>query len=109
MSSDRISPEQLLFLRDCRQRISACAYRGNRVDGKRPGPFQHEGASIMVRNCLRMAEIEGYSGEDTMTVIAFEALKQVEHLLDLVLQHSMGNPRTIFPMRTDEEPGNEGG
>jgi hypothetical protein len=51
-------------------------------------------SNALAHNLLMTAEMRGWSGEDTMTWLAFEALKRVEHLEDLMLEHARLSPMT---------------
>ena len=66
--------------RELRKHIQRCAFRGNRIDGK--DSRQINITSSMARNVLSFCELNGYSGEDTMTVLAFMALKNLEQTTD---------------------------
>ena len=102
--SAEISPDSLMFLRDCRQRINALAYRAQRLDNKRSPNVP--GVNI-VRNCLMHAQREGFSGEDTMTLIAFEALKALENMSDAYMV--MLNSTPMHSMVMPKGDGHEGG
>ena len=46
----------------------------------------------LVRSVIDSAAAQGFSGEDTMTWLAFEALRRVEKLEDLILDESLTKP-----------------
>ena len=77
-----IKPETAQEVTECtdprgmRKRILEYGYRGD----------------SMTKAILDSARYQGFSGEDTMTWLAFEALKKVEHLEGLMLDHVMMNP-----------------
>ena len=84
-------PHQLMHLRDCRQRINAAGRRDMRVDGSKGTPT----TGSLIRSVLTLAEHEGYSGEDTMTLLAFEALKLLEQANDRQLDMLMLAPARV--------------
>lgn len=83
-------------VREMRQRINVAARGHERVDGKDGGPFSASPAAPMVRNVLTMAEAQGLSGEDAMTVLAYYALKEYERLYDLLLDDAIMRPTTTM-------------
>ena len=77
-----IKPETAQEVTECtdprgmRKRILEYGYRGD----------------SMTKAILDSARYQGFSGEDTMTWLAFEALQQAEHLEGLVLDEVMSRP-----------------
>lgn len=65
--------------------------------------YAHRGDEPMVKAVFYAAEIRGLSGEDKMTILAFEALKMLEHYKALLLDWSMKqpNPPAIFTPEID--------
>ncbi len=51
----------------------------------------------LIHACLRMSEARGLSGEDMYTVLAFEALKQLEELRKRYLNTINTMPFSQFP------------
>jgi len=78
--------------REMRQRINRAGYGYERVDGKEMGPSNLPPAAAMIRAVLTAAEYQGLSGEDAMTMLAYNALVGYERLHDHVLQEAMLNP-----------------
>jgi hypothetical protein len=74
------TPDLPLDPRDMRKRIMRAAYRGERLDGK-------HGLTVSIAHAvLRTAEHAGYSGEDTMTMLAYHAILQLEQMQDLLTE-----------------------
>jgi len=82
--SDPIKPDDV---RAMRQRIfRAHRVSFERIDGKQLSPFHIARGSAIVRHVLNMAEIHGWSGEDTMTAMAYHALLGLEAATDRLLE-----------------------
>jgi hypothetical protein len=87
--------------REIRKLLTNAAYRGDRIDGKR-GRFEGMNTpSLMARNVMQMAECNGYSGEDAMTVLAYHALLYYEDALDRLINDL--NLRPSPPLVTTNE------
>lgn len=71
--------------REMRQRLLRVAYGRERVDDRPIGMTEISPTSALVNFCMRMGEREGWSGEDTMTALAYHALLRCEALQDNVL------------------------
>lgn len=77
-----IKPETAQEIKECaeiqgmRKRITEYGYRGD----------------ALTRNVLESARHMGLSGDDTMTWLAFEALKRAEYFEELVLSQAMLRP-----------------
>lgn len=72
--------------REIRQALRRSAYRGERIDGKDLGWSQiATPSSSLARRVFDMAQYTGLSGEDEMTVLAYNALIMYEQLFDKVL------------------------
>ena len=77
-----IKPETVAEINECatpqgmRKRIIEYGYRGD----------------SLTKAILEAARYQGLSGDDTMTWLAFEALKRSEHYESLVLEQAMLNP-----------------
>jgi len=70
--------------------ITECADpRGMR---KRLMEYSYRGNEPIVRAVLEAAKHRGLSGEDTMTLLAFEALKGMELYKSMVIESAMLNP-----------------
>lgn len=63
---------------------------------KRLNEYARQGNEPIVRQVFCLAEINGLSGEDKMTVLAFEALKALEHCKDLILEQVSLSPAPII-------------
>ena len=61
-------------------------------DGMRRRLFKYSFSDALTRNVYDMSKYRGLSGEDTMTVLAFEALRRLEKLTDQHLEFVMTNP-----------------
>ena len=72
--------------REIRKHLNEVSRNGCRVDGKRISDFSMNAPSAMLRNVLIAAEIQGYSGEDLMTVLAYNALLRYEDVLDRLIE-----------------------
>ena len=72
--------------REIRKLLAKAAARGDRIDGNRDGFGAMNEASVMARNVMKMAEYQGYSGEDAMTVLAYHALLRYEDALDRLIE-----------------------
>ena len=84
--------ELLTDPREIRKHLHLAAYRGARI-GPQAAPERFpSSASSLARNCLRMGEAMGYSGEDTMTALAYHALVQLERVTDLMLAEAALRP-----------------
>ena len=73
--------------REMRKLLSRVAYRGDRIDGK-DELNAVSAASSLARDVMHMAEAQGLSGEDAMTVLAYHALLQYERTLDMLLHEA---------------------
>jgi len=62
------------------------------IQGKRQRIYRYSRENSMVRCVLRAAESMGLSGEDTMTWLAYEALKRVEHMEEITLEYINTHP-----------------
>jgi hypothetical protein len=73
---------------EMRKAITNAAFRGERLteDGKLSL------SPPLVRNVLVAAEQQGLSGEDTMTWLAYEALKGYERCMDQLIETAMLSP-----------------
>ena len=79
-------------VREMRHQINKAMHGYERVDGKDVGRLSIPPAGAMIKNIVYAAQAHGWSGEDTMTVLAYEALKGYEGLYDRVLEHAMLTP-----------------
>lgn len=78
MEREEIMSKPLSDPREIRKALQRTAYRGGRISDDR----QDSMGLPLVRAVLNMCESLGYSGEDTMTVLAYHALLAYENLLD---------------------------
>ena len=58
--------------------------------------YSYRGGEPMVKAIFDSARYRGLSGEDTMTWLAFEALKGMEHLKELILNDAMLRPSALL-------------
>ena len=82
--------------REMRKRISTAAYRGDRIDGNNMGRFSYSSAASLAHAVLVASEAQGYSGEDCMTVLAYNALVRYEDLMDRLLENYQRTPIPHF-------------
>ena len=67
-------------------------------DGMRRRINRYSREDPLVKAVLDMAYHRGFSGEDTMTILAFEALRQRERLMDHALNEAMTSiPAHVIP------------
>lgn len=85
-------------VREMRQRINqAVRGYGDRVDGKQTGMAGIAPMSSMIRAVLMLAERDGWSGEDTMTALAYHAIVRCESLYDNVIEfHNIMPPSPMI-------------
>ena len=62
-------------------------------DGMRRRLFKYGFSNPLVRNVVDSSRMRGLSGEDTMTWLAFEALKRAERLQEITLETVNSNVR----------------
>lgn len=76
---------QPIDVREIRQAITTAMRGAVRVDGKdtRHG---YSAAGNLARNVIILGEREGWSGEDTMTVLAYHALVALEASQDQLME-----------------------
>ena len=69
------------------------------VAGMRQRIQRYSEEDSLTRSITRAAYHLGLSGEDTMTWLAFEALRRIEHMEQLLLDHKINHvaPMTIIP------------
>ena len=70
--------EPLTDPREMRKVLQEAARGDARVDGKPLGQWSMPPASSLIRNALHAGHHAGWSGEDTMTVLAYHALRAYE-------------------------------
>ena len=93
-------PGDMLLKPETAEEVTECADpRGMR---KRLLEYSYRGGEPMVKVILDSSRYRGLSGEDTMTWLAFEALRQLEHLKGLVLNDAMLRPSTPMIVAHDE-------
>jgi hypothetical protein len=86
--------KELTDVREMRKALRDMSYTGSNLGGDRPdyGP-----TAALARNCLRAAEAQGFSGEDTMTLVAYHAILQLEKAYGMLLANpSLASPAPIF-------------
>lgn len=71
--------------REIRKAMMDAIYRGQRFDGGDTARFGVGGATAFAHYVIAMCESRGYSGEDTMTVLAYHALLRNEKSDDELL------------------------
>lgn len=78
-------------VREMRQRINRAAYGRERVDGKDVRDSIPP-AGALINAIMNLAQRDGWSGEDTMTALAYHALVQYESMYDRVLDGIVISP-----------------
>lgn len=81
--------------KEIRKHLTNVRYRGLRVDGKELNRSSISTTAAMVNNIFSLAEAQGYSGEDAMTMLAYHALLQNEKLMDMQLEFLQTSPAKI--------------
>lgn len=71
--------------REIRKLLMDVAFRDSRIDGNNVNYNAINAPASMVHHVMNMARARGYSGEDTMTVLAYHALLRYEDALDRLL------------------------
>ena len=90
--------EPLTDPREIRKLLNDAAYRGGRIDGNKAVFGCMNMPASMMRNVMRMAEAQGYSGEDAMTVLAYHALLRYEDALDRLIEQLNITPASPLVM-----------
>lgn len=62
------------------------------INGKRALIRRYGWHDNLVHRILTLAEREGWSGEDTMTMIAYHALLEREEMREMLVNHAMTTP-----------------
>lgn len=94
----KLKPETAEEITDCatpdgmRRRLQQYAYRGGEP---------------MVKVVFDMARYRGLSGEDMMTVLAFEALKGLEHINGLLLKEAMLSTNPVMLLEPAAHPSDQ--
>ena len=83
--------------REMRKVIRETAYRGHRFDTSNSASL----ASPIARNVLMAAERDGWSGEDTMTALAYHALLEIDRLYSQLIESV--NMQVYRPMIISKE------
>lgn len=78
------------------EEITECAT----VEGMRRRIQKYRYNDAFTRAVLDSAYVRGLSGEDTMTVLAFEALRRLERLTDVQIDHVMRSPMPPLIVRS---------
>ena len=81
--------------REMRVAIGLAARGFVRVDGAEVRPSQIAPASALIHAVQTMARVHGLSGEDAMTVLAYEALRAYEGAYDKVLRIASATPMRL--------------
>ena len=84
-------------INEMRRKIQGVAYYGERADGRDNRSFSP--ISSMVKNVFDIANHEGLSGEDRMTLMAYHIMLQYETLFDKVLdmEHNKVPAYVVIP------------
>ena len=90
--------EPLTDPREIRKLLNDAAYRGGRIDGNKDVFGCMNMPASMMQNVMRMAEAQGYSGEDAMTVLAYHALLRYEDALDRLIEQLNITPASPLVM-----------
>jgi hypothetical protein len=81
--------------REMRKVMMLAIHRGDRIDGN-DFPYKINSASALARNVIYSAESMGYSGEDTMTMLAYHALLALEQSNDRLLEMANLSPTPLM-------------
>lgn len=92
--------EPLTDPREMRKVLQEAARGDARVDGKPLGHWSIPPASSLIRNALHAGHHAGWSGEDTMTVLAYHALRVYESAYDRLLDVANCMPSCTSPSST---------
>ncbi len=87
--------------REMRKAMQAAVYRGERVDGTGRSRGSMSVAAVLARNVMQSAEIQGFSGEDTMTAVAYYALCELERMNDRLLEQLYLMPAPKMVVKRD--------
>lgn len=78
--------EPLTDVRDMRKALTMAAARGDRIDGAPPRPNEMPLGFHLPRTAHNLAQFNGWSGEDQMTWLAYQAMLALEKAYDRELQ-----------------------
>lgn len=92
--------QPLTDLREIRKRLTEVRCGRNRVDGRPYGMHMLRAMSPLVSQCMTLAEHEGWSGEDAMTLLAYHALLALERSQDALYEEAMLSPGALI-IQTD--------
>jgi hypothetical protein len=92
----------LTDMREVRKLFRAAARGEQRIDGSPIRMVCY--AANLLRNAQDLAAYRGFSGEDEMTLIAYQALLAYEKAMDTLLQHVSLNilPHLVFQQQSEE-------
>jgi hypothetical protein len=62
------------------------------IEGMRRAIYQASRESVLIRQILRIAEVRGLSGDDTMTMLAYHALRSLEDQWEVNLRTAELSP-----------------
>lgn len=84
--------------REIRKHLREVLYRGGRIDCQEHRRGLIAPVSGLVRHLMTHCEIEGMSGEDTWTIVAYHALLEWESAMDRLIDNAMrGQPVIVVP------------
>ena len=89
--------EPTMDINEMRRRIHDVAYLGLRADGKDGRGFSSTSATV--HQVYQIADRDGLSGEDRMTMLAYHLMAQYESLFDKVLdiEHNRAPEYVVIP------------
>ena len=85
--------------REIRVHLRSCRHRHLRVDGK-PG-HHFPPAAALLGHAMSSAEAQGLSGEDAMTMLAYQVLMAYERAMDELLHVSALHPSPMLVVKKE--------
>lgn len=99
--------KELTDVREIRKLLDAAAFRGERIDGNPQGFPSISVVASLVRQVMDLGRHQGYSGEDTMTLLAYHALLRYEQMTDQILYAHNTTPTGRVILTPDPNSGND--
>lgn len=86
--------------REVRKHLLKVMHGRERVDGRRPEGYSMATSSAILCNTVRWGEAQGWSNEDTMTMLAYQALLAYEAIADRMIEGLNLTPHPPFVIDT---------
>jgi hypothetical protein len=86
--------------REMRKALNAVAYKGRSLTPDGPDWAYQYGAA-QLRNCMEHGRNQGLSGEDTMTIIAYHLMLELNRLGEMVLRDKLIKPSAGLVPKVD--------